>query len=437
MVKFLVFVVLCCGLSQLNAQIDRRQVEDYVSEGRLRYCDYIYDKNIKTVQLYREGYALSPPVLNLGSGEKLLLQFDDLSGDYEKYKFTFIHCDAYWTASDLRQNEYLAPFAEDDIIDYKFSFNTLQKYVHYSVQIPSDQMVPSLSGNYLLVVYRSDNPADIVFSRRFMVVEQKVSIQAKVNRPVNAEYYYYRQEVDFSVNKAGYPVNNPYQDLKVVVQQNGRWDNAIRGLIPLYIKGDILDYNYEDGNVFYGGNEFRRFDIKSLTFYSEFIRKISKDSIGYEVFLKDDLKRTFKTYISDKDINGRIFIKSDDNVSDSEIEAEYVWVHFFLSCDIPFDKGSVYILGALTDWNFTDDNKMKYNYREKGYEARLYLKQGYYNYEYVFLGNGTGTGDETLIEGTHYETDNEYTIYVYNRENGQNYDVLIGLTQVNAFINNK
>jgi len=138
-------------------------------------------------------------------------------------------------------------------------------------------------------------------------------------------------------------------------------------------------------------------------------------------------------FVSQKDIKGRQFIKSDDNISDSDIESEYVYVHFFLKYDAPLPNGSVYISGALTDWNYSKGAKMEYNYEWKGYTATLYLKQGYYNYQYVFLENGKQSGDETLIEGSHYETDNQYTIYVYNRELGMNYDVLIGLKQFNTF----
>ncbi|MEI6852995.1 MAG: hypothetical protein WCL06_09135, partial [Bacteroidota bacterium] len=180
-------------------------------------------------------------------------------------------------------------------------------------------------------------------------------------------------------------------------------------------------------------NIFREFDIKGMNFYSEFIAKIFKEDDGYNVYLKAEEKKTYKVFASRKDINGRMFIKSDDNINDVDIESEYVHVHFFLKYDSPMVDGGLYICGALTDWRFSDDAKMKYNYDLKGYEANLYLKQGYYNYQYVFLENGSKVGDETLIEGSHYETDNEYTIYVYHREQGKVYDVLVGYKQFNTF----
>jgi hypothetical protein len=406
---------------------------DYFKENYMRAEDYIYKPNIKTVLFYREGFALTAPIINLNSGEKLILSFDDLDGDYKRMRYTFIHCDAYWTPSDLQQNEYLNAFMEDDITEYKFSFNTLQKYTHYSLTVPNERMNPSLSGNYLLKVYMEDEPDNIVLTRRMMIADPKVNITANVKIPTVVEYRNYRQEVDFSIDKTGYTVNDPYKNLKIVVQQNGRWDNAILNLKPLYINGDQLDYNYEDQNVFTGGNIFREFDIKGMNFYSEFINKIYREDDGYNVYLKAEEKKTYKVFVSRKDINGRMFIKSDDNINDVDIESEYVHVHFFLKYDAPAVDGGIYICGALTDWRFSDDAKMKYNYELKGYEGNLYLKQGYYNYQYIFLENGSKVGDETAIEGSHYETDNEYTIYVYHREQGKIYDVLVGFKQFNTF----
>ncbi|HOY31488.1 MAG TPA: DUF5103 domain-containing protein [Bacteroidales bacterium] len=411
----------------------KQNTPDYFTDNYMRAEDYIYKPNIKTVLFYREGFVLTSPIITLNSDEKLILKFDDLDGDLKKMRYTFIHCDAYWTPSDLLPNEYLQGFYEDDVTEVKYSYNTLQKYTHYTLTIPSENMQPVLSGNYLLKVYMEDEPENVILTRRFMIVEPRVTVNAIVNKPTVVEYRNYRQEVDFSIDKTGYTINNPYQDMKVIVQQNGRWDNAILNLKPLYIKGDILDYNYEEENVFPGGNVFRWFDIKSMNSYTENIAHQEKDTAGYQVFLKEEQRKTFRVFVSQKDIKGRQFIKSDDNITDSDIESEYVYVHFFLKYEAPLPNGAVYILGGLSGWGYAKEAKMEYNYEWKGYTATLYLKQGYYNYQYVFLENGKKVGDETLIEGSHYETDNEYSIYVYHRELGEIYDRLVGLKQFNTF----
>lgn len=406
---------------------------DYFKTNYLRTENYVYKPNIKTVLFYREGFKLTDPIIILNSGEKVVLEFDDLDGDYKNMSYTLIHCDANWNPSDLLPNEYLNGFFEYNLSEHKFSFNTLQRYTHYSLVIPDDKVVPVLSGNYILKVFMQDEPDHIILTRRLMIADNKVSIQAWVKQPTIVEYRNYKQEVDFSIDKKGYVIQNVYNDLKVVVQQNGRTDNAVKNLKPLYIKGDILEYNYEEENVFSGGNIFREFDIKAMNFYTEFIAKIYKDESGYQVYLKPDIRKSFKVFQSRKDINGRVFIKSDDNARDTDIESEYVYVHFFLNYEAPLVNGAIYVFGGLTDWSLSNEGKLKYNYELKGYETTLYLKQGFYNYQYLFLENGTKIADETLIEGSHYETDNEYTIFVYHRVPGTGFDALIAFKQLNTF----
>lgn len=410
---------------------------DYYKEYRIRYEDYEYVPNIKTVLLYRDGFELSAPILDFNSDQKLVLKFDDLNAGLQHYKYTIIHCDASWRPSPLLPQEYINGFTEDDITEQKYSFNTLQRFTHYSMVFPTANLTPSKSGNYLLVVYPEGEPDSVSFTRRFMIVDNKLNIDARVNRARDIEYHNYKQEIDFTIDGSQYRITDPYKNLKVIIQQNNRWDNAVRNIQPAYVKGDLLDYNFLDGTLFSGGNEFRWFDIKGLKWKPETTRKVEKDSAGYEVYIKNDERATFKTYYSLKDINGRRLIKSEDNVTDTDIESEYVHVHLFLNYEAPLSNGSIYVLGALTGWRFSEEGLMKYNYDRRGYEANLYLKQGYYNYQYAFVENGSSVGDESLIEGMHYETENDYTIYAYYRSEGTVYDQLIAVKQFNTYTKEK
>jgi hypothetical protein len=408
---------------------------DYYSEDHFRYENHVYSGNIRSIQLYRQGWEFAVPLITLGTEEKLTLSFDDLDGDFKTYKYTLIHCSAAWKPTDMMQTEYLNGMTEDYIEQYEYSFNTLQRYTHYTLTFPGDQVVPLISGNYILKVFLDDAAQTIVFTRRLMIVEPKVGVSMVVKRATDIDYHNYKQEVDFTIDRSGYLIDNPYVDMKVILMQNGRWDNAKYDLKPKYVKGDLLEFDYEDENVFSGGNEFRRFDIKSLKWNSEFIRKIYTDSAGVHVVLKDEDRVTFLTYYSEKDINGRFLLRSEDNVRNSDIEAEYVWVHFFLRYEAPLIDGNLYVFGGLSDWGYPNECKMTYNYQRKGYECVLYLKQGYYNYQYVFLENGSSIGDESFIEGMHYETENDYMLLVYNRERADVYDRLIAVQQINTYSN--
>jgi hypothetical protein len=62
----------------------------------------------------------------------------------------------------------------------------------------------------------------------------------------------------------------------------------------------------------------------------------------------------------------------------------------------------------------------------------MLLKQGYYNYVYAFLENRSQVGDLTFLEGSFWQTENEYTIYVYHRQQGDSWDQLVGVGYVNS-----
>jgi hypothetical protein len=218
----------------------------------------------------------------------------------------------------------------------------------------------------------------------------------------------------------------------VVITQNGRWDNSIRNLKPKMVVGQTLDFNYDYENVFDGGNEFRSFDVKSLNYYTENIARISYNYDGYQISLKPDEKRTFKNYKKEDDINGQMKIKTEDQDL-TEISSEYVYVHFYLPYPAPMIDADIFIIGVLTDWNFSEDAKMQYDFEVRGYVAAMLVKQGYYNYHYILKYFDQPVGDVSFIEGNHWETRNEYTISVYYREPGDNYDRLIGITHIHSW----
>jgi hypothetical protein len=419
---------------QLNSSTTKDSTgADYLTNSSIRYEDFTYKQNIKSVQLFDASFELSQPIINFDSDDKLKLAFDDLDGERSNFSYTFIHCNSDWQPSDLLPNEYIEGFNDNPINDYVFSFNTLQKYVHYSTIFPNSNVRLTKTGNYILKVYENGDPDNIVLTRRFLIFKNKIKIQAKVKPASIIAERNYRQEIDFTINRAGYQINNPYGDLKIVITQNNRWDNMKTDLKPLFVRDDELVFDYDDINVFNGGNEFRNFDMKSIRYLSERLYKVRKDSMGYKVELMNDENRAFKRYSFIQDINGKCLIKNQDG-RNSETDAEYCYVHFFIPYESPMKDGNFYVFGAFNAWQCSNENMLKYNYERFGYECSLYLKQGYYNYEYIFIDDKTKQADETLIEGNHQETENDYSIYVYHRAIGTYYDQLIGVRKLNSMV---
>ena len=227
------------------------------------------------------------------------------------------------------QSEYIDGFFDNRIEDYEFSFNTLQKYTNYQLVFPEEYLRPMLSGNYILSVFTKNNPNEIVLQKRFMIIEEKISISALIKRSTIIDERMYKQEIDFNINHGNMYISNPYSDIKVVVKQNNREDNAIYNLKPLFVKKNHLVYDYEQVNTFEAGNEYRYFDIKSIRYQSERVKDIEIDSNNINVMLFTDVSRSFNEFISLSDLNGNFLINKQE-AWNSETESEYVNVQFSL-----------------------------------------------------------------------------------------------------------
>lgn len=405
---------------------------DYYKENYLRYEDYTYQPGIKTPQLYKVGSEMSSPIIELNGSDKLHLSFDDIDAQSKNYYYTFIHCDASWKPTNMSISDYVDGYTEDKITEFQYSFNTLQKYIHYSLTFPGEIIKLTKSGNYIIKVFEDNDQNKLILTKRFMVVDPKIGIDATVKPSPNFVDRSNQQIINFTITNTTYPIDNPQGDIKVVLRQNNRWDNAITNLKPLFIKDNQLIYSYDEGNAFKGGNEFRMFDTRSLRFQTERILKFEFDSLkNNHVFLLSDENRQFRRYTSYSDINGNFKINVREG-NNSDIEADYAFVHFSLPFDAPVIDGNLYLFGALTEWRTDKRYLLKYNYRKFAYETTIYLKQGYYNYQYVFVKDKENKIEDTFTEGNHSETENEYAIYVYHKGMGGRYDQLIGVKHLNS-----
>ncbi len=403
----------------------------------IQYRDKVYDAKIKTVLFRKIGLDLSDPILTLNSTSQLELKFDDLVTDAENYSYSIIHCNADWQPSSLTEYDYIDGFIDNRISEFEFSYNTTQQYVHYSLRFPTQDYSITKSGNYLLIVYQNSK-ADPIITRRFYVVDQQVKVSEHVKQPFIAEYRRSHQEIDFDVDFRGLNITNPYQDIKVVITQNDRWDNQIENLKPTFIRDNKLIYDFQRENLFAGGKEFRNFRFSSLRYLSERLRHIDQNVLADDVYIIDDQVRAYQNYIYIKDINGRYIIEVQEGNND-DLEADYANIHFTLPFNSMLTTGKLYIVGSMTDWDIKEDFEMKFNFKTLTYENSVLLKQGYYEYIYVFVGEGPLPNqeglrgfDETLIEGSYYGTENDYKIYVYYRPITERYDQLIGIKSFNT-----
>lgn len=391
----------------------------------------IYRENIRSVQFFRKGWEFSQPVFELGSDQQLLLKFDELSDGVTNFYYAITHCDAEWYPSRLVQAEYMEGFIENPVNDYAASINTTVKYTNYLLSLPNDQIRFLLSGNYLLSVFEEGKRDSPVLTRRFYVLEPSTSVSGEVKKSTFEGYKGRDQEIDFTVDYSHFSIQDPRTEVKVVVMQNSRADNCLADLKPLFVRDNQLSYDLSRENIFAGGNEFRNFETKDIRINGLGVANIQFENSLYKATLRTDQIRRTGDYRSESDLNGRYLIKN-DRANDADLESDYILVHFSLEMPEPLLGGNIYVFGGLSDWQCLPVNKMTWNYELKLYEASLLLKQGFYDYQYVYIENGGNKIDNTLLEGSHVETENDYQLFVYYHGFSSRYDKLIGYRTINS-----
>jgi len=435
--KYRLLLSLIVSTAYFFAQTNKNETEDYVNDNVLRYDDYAYKPNIKTVKLHEVTWEYAAPILSLHKGEQLELSFDDLDGDKKEYTVTFVHCNSDWTPSDLMVSEFLSGFYDLNFLNFAYSQSTTQKYTHYSIVFPELHTQQNTrftkSGNYILYVYENGDSKNLVLSRRFMVYDDKLAIAAQFSQAIGNGQQFLKQHIDFTIASGAYELTNPFKDMKVVILQNNRWDNAVTDIKPSFMQGNQFVYSLNDASTFNGGNEFRYFDLRSVRFLTERVANIYRDE-NYKVHavIQQEDIRANKPYLFRNDFNGNFLIRNTELSGNMDELADYVDVEFFLPYATPEAKGDFYIMGKLTDWRMNKTSRMTYNYTRMGYEANLRLKQGYYNYIIVLSDDTKKGGDETIIEGNHWDTENDYYILVYHRKFGTYYDQLLGYKKLNT-----
>lgn len=378
-------------------------------------------EHINTITLKPAAINSYAPIVRLG--EKLLLSFDDLNADGHTYSYKIEHCDLGWKKSDLSQSEYIDGFAEDRIRDYENSFNTLQPYTNYRLTIPNETTKLKISGNYLIAVLNEEG--EIVFKRRFVVYEPKVTVGIAVFKSRDISFFNTKQSVEFSINTPNMVLNNPSEEIIPVILQNNNWQNAIIGLKPQFFRGDQLLYKYNKETSFWAGNEFLYFDSKSIRNTSLNIANVELGENLYNTYLFTDQERRNQPYTLYPDVNGNYVIRTLSG-ENNNTDADYSWVFFSLRCSKNLEGKEVYVSGNFNNWQLNNDNKLKYNETLGLYETKLLLKQGFYNYQYVTK-EIDGTINNHDIDGSFYQTENDYTVLVYYKKFGSRYTKVIGV----------
>ncbi len=363
----------------------------------------------------------------IAKGETFTLQFDDLLAEDNDYYYVIEYFDHDWKPSNLYENEYLSGLDYQRISNHKSSYGTLQRYTHYELTLPNENTQFLISGNYMISVLDAND--ELMFRRKFLIYERLATIEAGVFRSRELEQFSTHQTVQFSVNPIGVNVRNPNKDLKIILLQNEQWDTAKKLSKPQYVIGKELHFRYDLPAQFEGGNEFFNFDTKDNRVTNPSISYVEQEEL-YQTYLFTDPERANYPYTFNPDINGDFVINTVMG-EDPDTEADYTQVHFSLAKQYSLRDEEIFLYGKFSNYELNENYKLIYNPSYEVYERTLLLKQGFYNYKYVWK---TEEGlEKNKISGTHAITENQYLILLYLWDIGNQYDALIGVKTLSSF----
>ncbi|MEN9568840.1 MAG: hypothetical protein RL172_71 [Bacteroidota bacterium] len=394
--------------------------------------NHIFSPTIHTVRFHMYGNQESMPVYKLNSADRLELHFDDMDARVKSYYYTYQLCDYNWQPVNLSSFDYIKGFTQQRISTYRFSSIAFTRYTHYQAILPEANAIPSRSGNYIVKVFLDGDTSKTVFTRALLVLNPKATVGVQVLQPFTPQLYKSHQRIKFNVKLEGIDAFDANRQVKVMVLQNYRWDNAQDNVLPTFVRGNVLEYNSENNFVFPGNKEWRWLDLRSLRLLSERIDGADNKKNPVEIFMKPDMDLSGSRYIFYQDVNG-LYLSTTYESINPYWQGDYGNVHFLFvpPGQQPYKNKELYMLGQLTDYQLNDKSRMQFNSSKGAYERTQLLKQGYYNYTYLLVDNDDA-GNITQLDGNYWETENVYTVLVYYKSFTDQSDQLIGVASINT-----
>lgn len=380
----------------------------------------VFGQNIQSIQLFNPQTNDETPVIKFG--EQLVLSFDDLTNASEIYRYTIKHYDRNWNDDNLFFTE-IANGSLNGLLDqFQYSFNTLQPYTHYKLTFPNDKIQPKISGNFELIVYK-DSADKPLFKRRFYLVEDAATVALNISRIADAKNPNVNQRVEVKATSKGGDLSSNVNSMTLNVMQNNNPNVVVNSLKPSATLGNQLLFQ-QMNLTFPGNNEFYYFDNKNMNMAADMVRATE---------LKDGINQTYLhpvwafplNYQYQPDVNGAWYYRRNDLglERNAEREGDYSWVYFSLDSD-PVDK-EIYVLGGFNNFKPSKENQMQYDAANKKYVARIFLKQGFYNY-ILATKESNGSLNFGEVNGNFWQTENLYQAFLYYAPFGRNYDGLMG-----------
>lgn len=411
-IRMLLAILLATTMLQLQAQHNKMLLPE-----------------MRTLTVETGGDGNGLPILRLGTSDRLRIGFDLLDTEYRRitYKIEHLTWD-FRKTEDLFESDYVRAAADEEVVeDFEESMNTTASYAHYALVFPNERMQPLLAGNYRMTFMTEDEDGNAVEAAHvyFAVIDPQASLQIDCTTNTDIDWNRSHQQLSITVDMNDLLLRDESEDVRLFVLQNRRWDNAVVNPAPTHRNGQKLIWSHCRDLIFPAGNEFRAFDMISTRYPGMHMMGVRWEDDAYQAFVAPDEQR--RNYLLYDDRNGQYVCRTDDS-AEAYTESDYCQTHFELHMD-ELEDYDVYLSGQWTHNRFLPEYKMYYDDAEGCYRADLYLKLGYYSYQYLAVPRtGAAIGSVGPVDGNFWQTENEYTVLVYYRRTGERYWSLVGET---------
>lgn len=408
----LILFLICCVASSASAQPGKT----------LLLADHV-----RTFRCEVDGDGGKLPIIPLGGTQTLTFSFDDLTHEYRRYTYRITHCDAEGRPTeDLFESDYVTSGEEEEVVeDYEPSLNTTVLYTHYTFSIPNARMRPLKSGNYLLTVSTEDEDGNVapVVQSYFGVVDAQVRLTPTCTTNTDVDWDGTHQQIGLTADLGQLPVRNAADEFRLVVMQNGRYDNLRYAPTPTSQSAQVLRWEHCRELIFDAGNEYRKMEFLSHRYPGMHGESMQWFDPYYHNTLFADAPR--RNYLYDEDQDGISVVRCSHSAS-PQTEADYAWTHFTLQ--MPRLQGrDVYVNGRWASEGLSPLYQMHYNEQAQAYECNVLLKQGYYEYLYLTADESApSVGSTDQVEGNWFQTENEYSFLAFYRGTADRYWQLVG-----------
>jgi len=371
-------------------------------------------ETIRSVSL-SQGSEGRAPIIQMGSGQRLTLLFDEIASETSLFRVTFTHHNADWSESSLLPIFFLQGFPEDYIHGGEPGQFQTPMHFSYRYTFPNDNIRPLTSGNYLMHIHNQETNRKL-FSVPFFVFEGVGEVISSLEELYNQSDRVMRHHQPFARYKYDDPSAIPQIDFSVYFVQNQFWAKARKADQQDFSEDGIARMYLSRNKAFEGTFEFINLGLGRLDEYSMQIVEYRQDISVPRVTLDRDVVN----------LSLSPFIRRSTSLSSPRRDrnARYALVRFQL--EVPPNERTtnpIYVVGGFNNWQILDNNRLRLDSSTGVYTGQALVKEGQYAYKYVTV-DGQRVND-VYFDASFASTRQEYHTLVYKRDQTFQFDRLL------------